>query len=124
MPPLTLGSVILATADRTRLVAFYHDVLGVPFNAQGKLQSGGVILHPAHHSAVQGPPPEPYRAMLTFETPDIQASAAGLRAQGVTFVREPTRERWGGWVATFLDPDGNYLQLLQLADEAPREPVA
>ncbi len=114
-PPLTLGSVIIASADPARLRAFYHDILGVRANAQGKLQSGGVIIHPARHSRVQGPPAEPYRAMLTFETTDIQASAAALRAAGVVFVREPTQERWGGWVATFLDPDGNYLQLIQVA---------
>ncbi len=113
-PRLTLGSVIIATADPTRLRAFYHGVLGVAVNAQGKLASGGVVIHPARHSAVQGAPAEPHRVMLTFETTDIQASAAALRAAGVAFVREPTQEGWGGWVATFLDPDGNYLQLIQL----------
>ena len=114
-PALTLGSVIIATDDPARLRAFYHDILGVQPNAQGKLQSGGVVIHPARHSRVQGPPAEPYRVMLTFETTDIHASAAALHAAGVVFVREPTQERWGGWVATFLDPDANYLQLIQLA---------
>ena len=28
--------------------------------------------------------------------------------------RAPEREEWGGWVATFADPDGNVLQLMQL----------
>ena len=32
---------------------------------------------------------------------------AALRRAGVAFSREPAREDWGGWVATFADPDGN-----------------
>ncbi|HLY30970.1 MAG TPA: VOC family protein [Ktedonobacterales bacterium] len=112
---LTLGSVIIATANPARLKAFYCEVLGVPVNAQGRLVSGGIIIHPAYHSAVQHAPAEPYRAMLTFDTADIYASAKALKARGVVFVREPEQEHWGGWVATFLDPDGNYLQLLQPA---------
>jgi predicted enzyme related to lactoylglutathione lyase len=32
----------------------------------------------------------------------------------VEFIRQPEREQWGGWIATFKDPDGNILQLLQL----------
>ncbi|SRR5579875_1451212 len=115
--PLTLGSIIIATADPARLKAFYHEVVGIPVNAQGRLVSGGLIIHPAYHSEVKEAPTEPYRAMLTFDTTDIHAAAARLKARGVVFVREPEREHWGGWVATFLDPDGNYLQLLQPAPE-------
>ena len=33
--------------------------------------------------------------------------------QGVQFIREPEEESWGGTVATFSDPDGNILQLLE-----------
>ncbi len=113
--PFLLGSVILATSDKARLIRFYHDILEVPFGPDGKLRSGGIILHPALHDQIQGPPVEPYRIMLTFETSDIHAVAARLTARGVTFVRPPEREFWGGWIATFTDPDGNYLQLLQPA---------
>ncbi len=114
MPQLQLSSVIIATHDKARQKIFYHDVLGIPFNAQGKLESAGVVIHPALHSAVQGPPAEPHRIMLTFAVADIHAAAAELRARGVVFVRAPEQEHWGGWLATFLDPDGNYLQLIQL----------
>lgn len=112
--PLTLSSVIIATADKQRLRAFYHDVLGIPFNAEGKLESAGIVIHPALHSAVQGPPAEPHRVMLTFAVTDIQQAAAGLLAHGVEFTRLPEQEHWGGWLATFRDPDGNFLQLIQL----------
>jgi predicted enzyme related to lactoylglutathione lyase len=116
MTSLQLGSVIIATQDKARLKTFYHEVLGIPYNAQGKLESGGVIIHPALHSEVHGPPAEPHRVMLTFEVAEIHTAATDLQARGVAFVRLPERENWGGWLATFLDPDGNYLQLIQLAN--------
>lgn len=111
---MQLGSIIVATADKARLMAFYHEILSIPFNPQGKLESHGVIIHPALHSEIHGPPAEPYRVMLTFETDDIHATAADLHSKGILFIREPEREGWGGWLATFSDPDGNYLQLIQL----------
>jgi predicted enzyme related to lactoylglutathione lyase len=46
---------------------------------------------------------------------DIHSEADRLGEAGVEFIRQPEQESWGGWVATFRDPDGNILQLLQLA---------
>ena len=43
-------------------------------------------------------------------------STLAVKDQGVEFIREPEREDWGGWIATFLDPDGNVLQLLHQPD--------
>ena len=43
-------------------------------------------------------------------------SRASRRAMGDAFTRPPGREPWGGLVATFADPDGNTLQLLQLPE--------
>ena len=51
--------------------------------------------------------------MLNLAVEDIDAVAARLRAAGVTFIREPSAEPWGGSIATFEDPDGNTLQLMQ-----------
>jgi hypothetical protein len=38
----------------------------------------------------------------------------------VVFSRRPEREAWGGVVATFADPDGNTLQLMELPPEGGR----
>jgi predicted enzyme related to lactoylglutathione lyase len=53
--------------------------------------------------------------MLNFAVTDIATTAEVLRGRGVRFVREPSPEPWGGWIATFTDPDGNLVQLLQPA---------
>jgi catechol 2,3-dioxygenase-like lactoylglutathione lyase family enzyme len=51
--------------------------------------------------------------MINLGVDDIHAQCDLLRERGVVLKREPEREHWGGWVATFPDPDGNTLQLLQ-----------
>ena len=51
---------------------------------------------------------------LAYGVDDIYAEAKRLSEAGVEFIRQPEQESWGGWVATFKDPDGNVLQLLQL----------
>ena len=45
---------------------------------------------------------------------DILKGTFAVAVIGFVFSREPAREDWGGWVATFADPDGNVLQLMQL----------
>ena len=56
---------------------------------------------------------DPHRVMVNLGVGDIHRAAATLRERGVVFTREPEQEHWGGWVATFHDPDGNTIQLLQ-----------
>ena len=51
--------------------------------------------------------------LLTFTVDDAIAEQTRLEAAGVAFIRPATREPWGGLVATFADPDGNYCQLTQ-----------
>ena len=66
------------------------------------------------HDRVSGASKDPYRFMPHLGVADIHEVAARLSEAGVEFIRQPEQESWGGWVATFRDPDGNTLQLLQL----------
>lgn len=75
---------------------------------------GGVRLTLTIHGSVEGPAADPLRVMVNLAVGDIVAEHRRLSAAGVVFLRAPEREPWGGWVATFPDPDGNLLQLLQL----------
>jgi len=67
------------------------------------------------HSQVAGPATDPARYLLNLGVDDIEAAAKRIAAAGGTFVREPSKEPWGGWIATMVDPDGNYVQLMQPA---------
>ena len=112
-----LAGVIIWTVDLDRLVAFYRDTLGLtPHSVRPDFVAfsfGDVRLSLGRHSEVTGPSRDPYRIMVNLAVEDIQAVTVRLRQRGVAFVRLPEQEQWGGWVATFRDPDGNLLQLLQ-----------
>ncbi len=113
-----VAGVIIWTDRYPEMLAFYRDVLGlVPRSVKGAFANfewGRFRLSVAAHEEVHGPNRDPLRIMVHFEVADIAAAHRRLSDRGVVFSRPPEQERWGGWVATFADPDGNTLQLLQL----------
>jgi predicted enzyme related to lactoylglutathione lyase len=113
------GVLIWTEADRFPAMArFYRDTLGLtPRSAKSDFINfdwRGVRLSIGVHGGVGGASREPSRIMLNLTVADIRAVHARLSRAGVVFSRAPSREDWGGWVATFADPDGNILQLMQL----------
>ncbi|MYI83666.1 MAG: VOC family protein [Chloroflexi bacterium] len=115
------GVLVWTEAARFRALRdFYVDTLGLAPRADRDghvdFEWGGLRLTIAVHDDVGGPARDPLRVMINFAVEDIEAEYARLRAAGVAFSRAPGRERWGGLVATFADPDGNTLQLLQLPE--------
>ena len=113
---------VLVWTEASRFAAmrdFYAGTLGLTPRADRagprRLRVGWPAPHdrrPRTGCAV--PPATPLRVMVNFGVGDIEAVHARLRGAGVAFSRPPGREPWGGLVATFADPDGNTLQLLQL----------
>jgi predicted enzyme related to lactoylglutathione lyase len=115
------GVLVWTSADRFEAMArFYRDTLALPVRtARDGFVSfawpGDVRLTVTVHDRVDGVAHDPDRLMINLHVADIAAVAARLGDAGVTFDRHPEREPWGGWIATFHDPDGNTLQLLQPA---------
>ena len=113
-----LVGVVLWTEQLDAMVRFYETVLDLPLRSRHDgfaaftLQSG-VRLSIGLHDQVRGRSRDPNRVMVNLGVPDIHRAAATLKGRGVAFTREPEQEHWGGWVATFHDPDGNTVQLLQ-----------
>ena len=109
--------VTIWTEDLERLVRFYRDTLGLELHRHhgdfANFVFGNVRLNLGLHDRVKGQASDPYRVMVSFGVPDIHDEYRRLKEQGVESIRVPEQEGWGGWVATFLDPDGNVLQLLQ-----------
>jgi catechol 2,3-dioxygenase-like lactoylglutathione lyase family enzyme len=50
---------------------------------------------------------------LCLGVADVAASYQALKDRGVGFLREPDKQYWGGVMAHFQDPAGNWLTLLQ-----------
>jgi predicted enzyme related to lactoylglutathione lyase len=113
------GVLIWTEADRFPVMArFYRDTLGLmPRSAKSDFINfdwSGVRLSVGVHDRVHGASRETSRIMINLTVADIRAVHDRLTRAGVAFSRQPSREDWGGWVATFADPDGNILQLMQL----------
>ena len=103
--------------DLNNLLPFYRDTLSLgvemetpEFVILGDPDSPTVAL--GTHSEVRGKASDPFRHIVGFESDDIQADFQRLKGRGVEFIEEPNNQG-GAWVATFKDPEGNLLQLLQ-----------
>ncbi len=108
-------SINLNSADPERLTAFYRDVVGFPVDeaSGGLFVRGGIHLFVDGHSEISGPAQEPARVLINFFVDDLRAQQARLEAAGVPFIRKEGVEFWGGVISTFVDPDGNYCQLME-----------
>lgn len=119
---MNVGTFLLniTSEDPNRLQKFYSEVVGLPAHAdfgEGALNAGGAVINFDNHSEVRGPAKEPQRYLIDFMIDDLATEQARLEAQGVKFIRTAGREPWGGVISTFLDPDGNYCQLIQYKPE-------
>ncbi|MGH8874734.1 MAG: VOC family protein [Acidimicrobiia bacterium] len=119
------GGVILWTeATRFQEVRrFYVDVLGLrPRSDRDGLVNfewGDVRLTVSVHDRVHGPAADPLRVMVNFVVDDLEAAHRRMTAAGVPCLRVPEPEHWGGRVATYTDPDGNVVQLLEMPGRQP-----
>lgn len=110
-------NINVTSEDPARLVAWYRDVLELP--AESEMGEGAFRLGDGFaflidgHSQTRGKAQEPHRVLINFMVDDLEAERQRLLARGVEFIRSPEREPWGGVITTFLDPDGNYLQLIE-----------
>jgi predicted enzyme related to lactoylglutathione lyase len=100
------------------LLPFYRDVVGLPvvldtpeFVVLGKNpREPSVTL--GTHSEVKGSNADPARHMVGLETDDVESEVQRLKGQGVAFISDI--EKFDQvTVATFQDPEGNYVQVLQ-----------
>ena len=110
--------VTLWTSNLNEMRTFYRDTLRLPLHSDHGdfvvFRFGDMRLNLGLHDGVRGSTREPYRIMINLGVDHIHAEHRRLLDAGVNFVRPPERESWGGWVATFKDPDDNLLQLLQI----------
>ena len=113
--------VNVTSEDPERLVKFYRDVVGLPPNPNIGEEAFEVMPGSSFiidgHSEIKGPAKEPARVLISFFVEDVKTEQARLKAQGVKFIREEGLQHWGGIISTFLDPDGNYIQIIEYRPE-------
>jgi len=110
----------ITSEDPGRLFAFYRDVVGLtpkPEMGEWSLDMGGATLGIDGHSDTRGPAKDPTRWLPNLFVEDIDAEQKRLEAAGVKFIRKQGKEFWGGVISTFVDPDGNYAQIVEYRPE-------
>lgn len=104
------------SADPQRLHAFYRDVVGLtpnPDMGESALMAGSTPFLVDGHSEISGGTKEPARVLINLMVDDLAAEQTRMEAAGVKFIRTAGKEYWGGVISTFVDPDGNYGQLIE-----------
>lgn len=115
-----LDSMLLASTDPDRLHSWY--VAALEPESDTKVDSYRVLQFGQFHvlidnrSDISATNPEPGRMILNFDVDDARAIAGRIDELGATWVA-PLEDRDGSLFATAQDPDGNYVQIIQLSDE-------
>lgn len=118
----SLDLVFYWVGDIDRAVAFYRDVLGLQVirrdgSSWAQFDLGGRRF--ALHAAAEGQPPAPGGATAVFGVHDLDEAKAILMARGVPVEHEGDVEGYARFLS-FLDPDGNTVQLIEYADGSTR----
>lgn len=115
-----LDSMLLASTAPDRLHDWYAAVLAPTVDTDVDnyrvLGFGGFHMLIDRREDVGPKTTEPARMILNFDVSDARAIAARMDGQGTTWV-SPLEDRDGSLFGTAEDPDGNYVQIIQLSAE-------
>ena len=115
----SVSSMLLASADPERLRTWYATALdpeeNVDMEPYRMLRFGGFYLMIDTRHDVGEKNPEPGRVILNFDVADARAVAARMDELGSGWLAE-LEDRDGSLFATAIDPDGNYVQIIQLSE--------
>lgn len=120
MSGATLASILLSSTDPDRLGAWYAAALTPADDARVGdyriLRYGDFHLMIDQRDDVGPANPEPGRVILNFDVADARSVATRLDDMGVSWLA-PLEDRDGSLFATAIDPDGNYVQIIQISPE-------
>lgn len=116
----SLTSIMLASTDPEQLHAWYTTAL--PPQTDNREQQyrilgyGGCYLFIDSRDDVGDNNPEPGRVLVNFEVDDARATAERFEQLGTTWLA-PLEDRDGSLFGTAIDPDGNYVQIIELSEQ-------
>ncbi|MFN8234039.1 MAG: VOC family protein [Actinomycetota bacterium] len=113
MPVVGIDHVYYWTRDMDASVAFYRDVVGLPLvrrsgDAWAEFDAGPVRM--ALHGTDEQPPAS---GTAVFRVDDLDGERASLESRGATFDAHVGEVEGFARFATFRDPDGNPVQLIE-----------
>lgn len=110
-----INPIILFVKNFDKSLEFYRDALGLhqresdssPNFITFELENMEFSIHGGYSGVPGGP------IHFHFVTNDIIGDVKLLKMRCVKFVKEINSVPWGGYEATFLDPDGNEIDIYQ-----------
>lgn len=123
--PTTISSMLLSSTNPQRLRDFYAQALDIkpertPDGGYDILDVGGFYFLIDTRDDIGDRNPEPGRLIFNVDVDDAKAAAARFEAAGATWLA-PLEDRDGSFFATAVDPDGNYVQIVQISEEMQAE---
>jgi predicted enzyme related to lactoylglutathione lyase len=110
-----VGSILLASTHPDRLRAWYEHAFNVRADADGFLQFGDVGVLIDGRDDVTDRNPQPVRVIINLHVNNAHATAEHLDSLGATWLAKlEYRPATGLWFATVIDPDGNYVQIIEV----------
>lgn len=109
--------ITLSVSDLKTAVDFYEKTLGLnkkyEYPSYAGFQCGGMEIGlrsgRKEKEHIEDAP------SIEFFVDNVDAVYEALKKKGVNFVKEPHDEPWGGREASFLDLDGNLLEIVQIS---------
>ncbi|MFA9288925.1 MAG: VOC family protein [Weeksellaceae bacterium] len=118
---IRLGYYLIWSGNYRALADWYIEKLGLtvaeeldhPDDTGIDLKIGDRNLWIGQHSEVKGKNQDPHRHMINFNVKSVSQAYAELKAKDVEFIAAPFKApTFDKYFATFLDLDGNVLQLV------------
>jgi predicted enzyme related to lactoylglutathione lyase len=101
-----------------REVAFFRDLVGLELQVSdpefhfARFDAGiGFAVAGGGEELSPGAPQPDRLSGIGFVVEDVDAAYREMKAKGVRFTMEPSRQPWGGYMAMFADPEGNVFYL-------------
>jgi predicted enzyme related to lactoylglutathione lyase len=114
---LNLNNILIFSENPGKLTEFYKNILQKdPEWNEGDFMgfsAGNTMIAIGPHDKVKGKNKNPERILINFETSDVKNEFKRIKDMGTKVIKElyqPSEEP-NMWIATFEDPDGNFIQI-------------
>jgi lactoylglutathione lyase len=107
--------ITLYVSDLKNAIKFYEKTLGLTkkyeYSSYAGFQCGGVEIGLIPKEKMKASKDSP---TVEFLVDDVDKFYDELKKKGVNTINPPHDEPWGGRQASFKDPDGNLLEIVQI----------
>ena len=120
-----IESILVGSRNAQKLADFYEKTVGLKLTNEFEMGEdnekgfefaikGSTGFYIMDHSEVKGKNKNPAQIIINFEVDDIEKEVARLKKAKVKVQQDIYHIEGYGLIATFVDPDGNFFQFIQV----------